>query len=306
MPELAEIWQLHVTSKGAARDRFPTRTGPSQPPHTPSPEKGCTNVIPDNYPGVIYYLSLHYKKKIEKKKKLLWEQTDARRLKQESLITCLHAYNKNWSRMIHQWKRFGKQIQKKGNRSGNISTPSWSICWTRRAGIVSRPPREPDVPPCKTVCGWENADPKGGCYLWAARSPKQRPGGPRGWRDVFNTASGMNVNSCKHKIKNTFFLLSPQQTAQSGKTDLKAHWNQWESFYWLWIRHTKWQCLPWSPEHALSHCCSVLSSPQAQLLRNLEVQPSPKPCQCWRGFKNRTSQTLAVKKANIKATWGLN
>lgn len=216
MPELAEILQLRVTSKGAARDRFPTRRGPSQPTHTPSPEKGCANVIPNNYPGVIYSFSLHYKKI-----KLVWEQTDGRRLKQDSLITCFHAYNKNWSCMIHQWKRFGKQIHKEGNRSGNISTPSWSIRWTRRAGIVSRPLREPDVPACKTGCGWEKADPKGGCYLRVARPPKWRPGGPPGWRGVFNTASGMNINSCKHKIKNTFFFLSPPQTAPSGKTDLK-------------------------------------------------------------------------------------
>lgn len=62
MPELAGIVLLHVTSKAAARDWFPTRRGPSQPPHTPSPEKGCTDSVPNNRASVIYSPSLHYKK----------------------------------------------------------------------------------------------------------------------------------------------------------------------------------------------------------------------------------------------------
>lgn len=99
--------------------------------------------------------------------------TDAGRPKQGSLITCLHTYNKNLSCVIHRWKRFGKQIQKEGNLSGNISTPSWSIHWTWRAGIVSWPLWE------SPACPWERMGrgrSKGCLACKAARSPKSRWG----------------------------------------------------------------------------------------------------------------------------------
>lgn len=59
MPELARILLFPLTSKGAARDWLPTRRGP---PHPPSPEKGCADIIPNNRAAAIYSPSLHYKK----------------------------------------------------------------------------------------------------------------------------------------------------------------------------------------------------------------------------------------------------
>lgn len=90
MPELAEAAQLHVTSKGAARDRFPTRRGPSQPPHTPSPEKDCTNIVPTARQALLTPLLCVTKKGSSG----VNEGTDAGRLKQGSLIICLHTYSK--------------------------------------------------------------------------------------------------------------------------------------------------------------------------------------------------------------------
>lgn len=123
--------------------------------------------------------------------------------------------------MIHQWKRFGKQIQKEGNLSGNISTPSWSIHWTRRAGIVSRPPREPGMPLWKTHRGCEEADLKG--WLPACESLALQNGDEVDLQDE-ETSSTLHLARALI-LANTrseyFFVPSPQQIAQSGKTDLK-------------------------------------------------------------------------------------
>lgn len=217
MPELAETAQLPRDFKGSCKGSVSHKEGPqSTISHTFS-RKGLYQRSSRQL-GRCYLLPISA---LQKKKKLVRERRDAGRLKQDSLIICLHTYNKNWSRVIHQWKRFGKQIQEEGNLSGNISTPSWSIHWTRRAGIVSRL-RESLACLCeKLTADGKRQIRRVAARLRVARSPKWRRGGPPGWRDIFNTASGMNINSCTTQDQHIFFHPSPQQIAQSGKTDLK-------------------------------------------------------------------------------------
>lgn len=208
--------------------------------------------------------------------------------------------------MIHQWKRFGKQIQKAGNLSGNISTPSWSIHWTRRAGIVSRPPRA-WLASVKSSLQMGRGRSKGAACLRVTRSPNGRQGGSPGWKGIFNAASGTSINSCKHKFRR--FSSSLAHNAYSSPGSLI--WSTLKYFYWGTFlltldRAQKMTAFTLEPRTSSWRYCSVLSSPQAQLVSIREVQPFSEPCQCWRGLENRTSQTLAAKKANIKATRGLN
>lgn len=144
-----------------------------------------------------------------------------------------------------------------------------------------------------------------GC-LRVTRSPNWRHGGPPGWGGIFNTVSGTSINSCKHKLRR-FFPPLPTKHIPVQEACSAVHRNiYWGTFLLTLDRAQKMTAFTLEPRTSFWHYCFILSSPQAQLVSILEVQPFSEPCQCWRGLKNRTSQTLVVNKANVKATRGLN